>query len=118
MVNLLIDRNVCIKTLVGHSDAVWDVEAHLTMPLILSASADGTLKLWDVGAFGLKSTYFYNGPKQELYSEFKVPTSVCWAQNSILAAYRDSTVKVFDTESRQLKLNLISATTFGTKINR
>ena len=107
------DRNSCVKTLVGHSDAVWDVKAHATMPLLLSASADGTLKLWDVTNFGLTTTYWYSGTKSDSNSEFKSPTSICWGSHFICAAYRDSTVKIFDVESGAVKLNLNSSTTFG-----
>ena len=113
---LNLDRNACVKTLVGHSDAVWDVKAHPTMPWVLSASADGSLKLWDVSNFSLKSTFWYGGSKPNSGdSEFKAPTSICWGNNFICAANRDSTVNILDVESREVKLKLNSCTTFGIK---
>jgi WD40 repeat protein len=36
----------------GHKDAIWDVALHPTISLVLTASADETIKLWDFGANG------------------------------------------------------------------
>jgi WD40 repeat protein len=34
----------------GHTDAIWDVALHPTLSLVLTASADESIKLWDFGA--------------------------------------------------------------------
>ena len=34
------------KKLEGHTDAVWDIAAHPSANVCISASADGTVKIW------------------------------------------------------------------------
>jgi striatin 1/3/4 len=38
------------RTLVGHTDAIWDLDAHPTSDQLLSASADGTVRVWSLSA--------------------------------------------------------------------
>ncbi len=90
----------------------------MTSPLLLSCSADGSLKLWDVTISNahLKSTYWYHGPSTQvsLSSDLESPTSTCWGNgNFLVAAYRNSIVKVFDAETRGITLTLTSKDSFG-----
>ena len=41
-----LDAGVLQAKLLSHTDAIWGLSAHSTMPHILSCSADGTVKLW------------------------------------------------------------------------
>lgn len=56
-----------MTTYVGHTDAVWDFKLFPVSSgdscFLASASADGTVKIWDTQASGqlLKSTLNYNG---------------------------------------------------------
>lgn len=43
------DASVLTETLRGHDDAVWSVAFHTSDNRLISASADGTLKLWEPG---------------------------------------------------------------------
>lgn len=120
------DTSSKVHTLIGHSDAVWQIQPHMTAPLLLSCSADGSLKLWDVtlSNMHLKSTFWYNGPKtQASLTVFESPTSACWGNgNFLVAAYRNSVVKVFDAETRAITLMMASNLTFDdttrTQINK
>ena len=40
------ETTVSLGILKEHRDAVWDLSYHATKPLLLSASADRTVKLW------------------------------------------------------------------------
>jgi WD40 repeat protein len=110
------DRTIAVHTLVGHSDAIWEVSPHLVAPLLLSASADGSLKLWDVQNPGLKTTYWYGGGIKGSASSFESPTSICWSTtSSLIASYRNSVVKSFDMETRAVNVQFESNDTFGSR---
>lgn len=65
------DPSLNITSYVGHTDAIWDFKlfpiARNNTCLLASASADGTVKLWDTQTSGqlLKSTLTYNGVNTE-----------------------------------------------------
>ena len=42
--------SVLCDMLAGHKDAIWDLATHPTEPRVLSASADGSIGLWNIGA--------------------------------------------------------------------
>jgi len=44
--------NFDLAVLKGHTDAIWDVAFHPKQSLVLTASADETVKLWDFEAKG------------------------------------------------------------------
>lgn len=41
------ESKVCVKTLEGHLSNVTAVAAHTKLPIIMSASEDGTVQIWD-----------------------------------------------------------------------
>jgi len=112
----------------GHTDAVWCVKAHPLKDqyhLLASASADGTIKLWDTESCNLKSTLDYNGlvlNKKEIEAN---PTYIDWLHtdmSKIIASYQNSIVKLFDLETGSEFMKLPSAETYdntpGTQINQ
>ena len=53
-----VDSNVLQDTLVAHTDAIWDLAINSTRCQLLSASSDGTVRLWEPGtSSGLLATY-------------------------------------------------------------
>ena len=50
---------MCVQTLEGHSHNVSAVAFHPELPLILSASEDGTLRLWHSMTYRLENTLNY-----------------------------------------------------------
>jgi len=46
----IIDPSVLKRTLTDHTDAVHGLSLHVQKPHLLSVSADGSIKLWDVQA--------------------------------------------------------------------
>lgn len=47
-----------VRTFVGHSDVVWSVATHPTnTQLVVSASADGTCRLWDTSMDKCKQVF-------------------------------------------------------------
>jgi striatin 1/3/4 len=112
---VLILESPLIKRYVGHSDAIWDVKAHPTAPLLLSASADGSLKLWDIQKSVLRSTFWYTGSTKKELSKFESPTSICWKDsNTFYSSFRNSIVSALDVETRLIKITLRGDETFGT----
>ncbi|KAL1917216.1 uncharacterized protein VTP21DRAFT_4872 [Calcarisporiella thermophila] len=121
------DPSLQITTYVGHTDAIWDIRAfpiHVEgRPyLIASASADGTVKLWDTNAekSPLRSSILY---AQDTNSP--VPTSIEFCHTDlkkILVAYSNSVIKMFDLETSQCVSTFESASTYdgtpATQINR
>ncbi|KAJ3339494.1 hypothetical protein HDU93_008208 [Gonapodya sp. JEL0774] len=94
------DTKTKLHTFVGHSDAVWDVKPHPIpnqYPVLASASADGTVKLWSlpdgsgVGGYKLKATL---RPTSKA-----APTSVDWCHydlTKIVVGYTDATTRLID----------------------
>ena len=125
-----------VARLEGHSDGVWDVclltASQTGTEHIASASADGTVKIWDVSpgddedgrlasSSGLKLSWTSSGTDgdEEEGSDRKrriVPTSLAICQSDmtrLAVAYQDSLVRIFDTESGNLALTLKSNETYG-----
>jgi striatin 1/3/4 len=111
-----VDTNCKLHTLIGHSDAVWEVKPHMHLPIVLSCSADGSLKLWDVNSSSasLKSTIWFSGTSQNVSSELDLPTSTTWGNgNYLVASYRNSIVKIFDAETGANTLSFASDEAFS-----
>lgn len=110
------DPSIAITTLVGHSDAVWDIQPHRVASLLISASADGSMKLWDVQNPGLKSTYWYGGATKSTSAD-ESPTSVCWVNsNQFVTSFKNSIIKLFDMESRAALHQFESNQSYGIEI--
>ena len=66
-----IDPSLSMATYVGHTDAIWDFKlfpiARDNSCILASASADGTVKLWDTQTSGqlLKSSLTFDGVLSE-----------------------------------------------------
>eukprot|EP01027_Heterolobosea_sp_BB2_P009108 GEZU01013469.1.p1 GENE.GEZU01013469.1~~GEZU01013469.1.p1 ORF type:complete len:745 (-),score=163.52 GEZU01013469.1:262-2496(-) len=93
------EQGVCIAhsrgVFVGHTDAIWDLSVHPFESHVLSASSDGTVKLWD---------YNRASPLQLSYSieDEKIPTSVSYLHTDnkkFIASYTTSDLCVFDVET-------------------
>ena len=46
----------CIGTLTGHTDNITSVSFHPELPLILTASEDGTIRSWNIHTLSLEKT--------------------------------------------------------------
>ncbi|KDN38707.1 WD40 repeat-like protein [Tilletiaria anomala UBC 951] len=140
---LPFDPNTEEATLVGHTQAIWELcllpDRSQNEVLLASASADGTVKLWDTqnlsSALKLSWDYFGSEPDtvaekerrkfQAQGKELPVPTSIspCPANLRVCAvAYSNSVVKLFDIESGQQVLQMHSDATYdgtpATQINK
>ncbi|KAG9509591.1 Coatomer subunit beta', partial [Fragariocoptes setiger] len=49
----------CVQTLEGHAQNLSAVIYHPELPIILTASEDGTVKVWHISTYRLKATYNY-----------------------------------------------------------
>ncbi|KAK9695960.1 1,2-dihydroxy-3-keto-5-methylthiopentene dioxygenase [Basidiobolus ranarum] len=134
----LYDANydaTCHNTCIEHTDAVWDMKL---LPkrdgdqFIASASADGTVRLWDTEcrADDVKPPIGYDGAitRGELDKMDKCspnPTSIEFSHSEpgkIMVAYQNSIIRLFDLATGQPVLNFNSDTTYdstnATQINQ
>lgn len=98
------DPSTCESTLVGHTDAVWDVA--LVGGKLVSASADGTIKVWDVEKEGtpLVGSWGYEGSGKEAEEKRpkRVPVSVATVgseEKVVAVGWDNCVVKVYDLAS-------------------
>ncbi|KRZ84943.1 Striatin-3 [Trichinella sp. T8] len=96
------DKSYLPETLLGHDDAVWSVAFHSSDNRLVSASADGTLKLWEPSSTSpLLATYTSN-------SVDGVPTSVDFVNadpQQAVAAFRSGAAYVYDLETSKIVLS-------------
>lgn len=103
----------------GHSDAIWDMAVHPKTGLILSCSADGTVRLWN---------HTLTSPQVKLFEaeeSYRCPTSIDFLSsdpNLLVASYSAAKTVIFDIETGKAILNLDSGTTYdgtpNTQINK
>jgi striatin 1/3/4 len=122
----------------GHTDGVWDIcllgGTSPDKEVLASASADGTVKVWDVSPSraseeggDLKLSWTARGTDYTAEEEGGAttkgklsPTSLALCQSDmtkLAVAYRDSLVRIFDTETGKLVLTLQSNEGYGKSSN-
>ncbi|KAL0080781.1 WD40-repeat-containing domain protein [Phycomyces blakesleeanus] len=116
-----VDPSMNIATYVGHTDAIWDFKlfpvAREETCILASASADGTLKIWDTQTTGnlLKSTWNYDGMVTDSVMSSSsrdgriVPTSLDFCPTDLskmIVSYSNAKIKVFDIETGQVVMTL------------
>jgi striatin 1/3/4 len=112
------DAGMRLARFEGHTDAIWDVALHPLRPVLATASADGTVKVWSTDDLSspLKLSWGYFGTDSEEESRSIVPTSVdvCHSDLRKLAvAWQDSVVKLFDVETGKETMRFKSDETYG-----
>jgi WD40 repeat protein/serine/threonine protein kinase len=98
-----LDLERCSRTLVGHTDRVWDVCLSTDDLTALSAGADRTLRLWDLG--NGKCIRVLNG-HQSIVSSVALSDD----QESAVSGSYDHTVRVWDLVSGDCVRALIGHT--------
>ena len=103
------DPSVLAATLRGHTDAVWSLAYNTSRQQLLSASSDGTVKLWSPVS-----------KTQSLLRSFEkeaaMPTSVDWVKDDLshmVAAYTNADCVIYDIETGNpvIKLDTMSVST-------
>lgn len=92
--------NFDLAVLKGHTDAIWDVAFHPKQSLVLTASADETVKLWDFEAKAGDALKFSAAYPE--VGKSVVATSICFLPydlNKWVAGYTSSSLGIFDIES-------------------
>lgn len=136
------DSSTELNSFVGHSQGIWDMVLLPLGPsedsLLATASADGTLKVWSNeiqdqnDPLKLSWDYFGNEPtakdeeerkelteknqSQEGGNPLPVPTGVAkchWNLKTIVVAYSNAVVKLFEIETGKEVLKLKSDETYG-----
>lgn len=102
------DSNVLAATLRGHSDAVWCLSYNSTRQHLLSASSDGTVKLWSPTS---KTQPLIRSFENET-STTTLPTSVDWVRDDLthmVAAYSNADCIIYDIETGKPIIKLDTA---------
>ncbi|KAI9275940.1 WD40-repeat-containing domain protein [Phascolomyces articulosus] len=123
-----------MATYVGHTDAIWDFKlfpiARDDSCLLASASADGTVKLWDTQTSGqlLKSSLTFDGVLSENDSsrDLPIPTSLDFCHTDLAkmaVSFANAQIRIYDIETGQVITTLEGSNntydgTVGTQINK
>lgn len=98
------DSSVLAATLRGHSDAVWSLAYNTSRQQLLSASGDGTVKLW--------SPTSKTQPLLRTFENECMPTSVEWVKEDLthmVAAYANADCVIYDIETGNPVIKLDTA---------
>ncbi|KAK6027768.1 WD domain, G-beta repeat protein [Ostertagia ostertagi] len=93
----IVDPKVLSERLRGHRDAIWSIAYHSSDNRLVSASSDGTVRLWEPGNFGEPLLRSLDAPSAGL-----IPTSVDFVStepSQLLTAYTSSTATITDIET-------------------
>ncbi|CDW57560.1 striatin 3 [Trichuris trichiura] len=105
-----LDRSISSEVLRGHDDAVWSLAFHSSDNRLISASADGTLKLWEPSANpALLATYVAEPDDGS-------PTSVDFMSSDLhhaVAAYSSGVAYIYDLEQAKTVLRFPPASCTG-----
>lgn len=96
------DPKVLMEKLKGHTDAIWSIAYHSSDNRLVSACADGTIRLWEPGSTDVLVKTF--GPP----SVNLRPTSVDYVSTEpqqLLAAYTGSHASILDLETGRTVLS-------------
>ncbi|CEP14043.1 hypothetical protein [Parasitella parasitica] len=110
-----VDPSMNEATYIGHTDAIWDFKLspdNYNSNLLASASADGTVKIWDTQTSGnlLKSSLTFDGISTEDVLKNKVaPTSLDFCHtdmHKIAVSFANAKIRLYDIETGQIIMTL------------
>lgn len=95
--NSLVTDEGCYADKEIHTDVIWDLQHHPTEKLLLSSSADGTIKLTSTHTKGLANKAEF---KRKIEGGLDIPTSVEWLGNMFSSGFRFLTsLLIYDIET-------------------
>ena len=127
------EKSYCVGIWESHSEAIWDLKHHPVDGLILSASADGIVKLWKTvntatsienwksgkTTSNLLTNFTYTTANSE---KFHIPTCTAWSLtelNSFLVGYTTPYLNIFDKQTgKPTTIKFIKDTEIHEKINQ
>jgi striatin 1/3/4 len=109
--------------LVGHTDAVWDIALAREDSVLVSCGAEGTVKVWSLGANGvgsLRLSWGYDGIEgtDDSSKEESGATAIEPIKSDlkkVAVAYQNAIIKVFDLETG-LQLSVLQPEPSGMEI--
>lgn len=111
------DPTSLVSTLSGHSNAVWAIALLDENRTLASASADGSVRIWDLERGECVKSWDYLGVEGGEGSKKKRPAPTALAAmeegSKLAVAYQDSVVKVFEVATGKEVLKLQSDETYG-----
>jgi len=115
------DPSMTLETLIGHTDSVWDVallpSRDYEEGYLVSASADGTVKVWDASplyatskqGYSLLRTWTYDGTDSTSDSRNDQPVPISIAPyhpdfKNVLVGFSNGVVRAYDLDSGKVVL--------------
>jgi striatin 1/3/4 len=85
-----------VRTMEGHTDAIWSISHHPHLPHILSASSDATVRLWDhERPSPLLQTFTFPDKTPHIPTS---ATTILTDPHQCIASYNSASLAVFDME--------------------
>ena len=95
LIIIFSDPSILAATLRGHNDAVWSLAYNTSRQQLLSASSDGTIKLWSPVSSKTQ-------PLLRTFDSEAMPTSIDWVKDDLthmVAAYANAECAIYDIET-------------------
>ncbi|KAI8339260.1 WD40-repeat-containing domain protein [Chlamydoabsidia padenii] len=99
-----VDPSLYITSFVGHTDAIWDFKLSPTRPLLASASADGTVKIWNTEGNGGPMLHSWSYEKRPTGGKV-TPTSLDFCRSDpskLVVSYNNAKIQLLDIETGKL----------------
>jgi striatin 1/3/4 len=83
------------RVFIGHTDIVWDVLIHPVEQILVSCSADETIKVWNSKSSNLLHTF-----REEIVS----PTMICWSTEYkyVCVGSKSGSIRLFNLDTQSL----------------
>ena len=112
---LIVVDAAAASVLEGHTNCIWSLSVPGTQqPLLASAAADGTVKIWDTRLHSrspLRASFKYSEEEGKVN-----PTSVSWdwEGRGIIIGWENASVELWDVEHGAATMKLLSTDATGT----
>lgn len=106
------DSSILAERLTGHTDIVWAVAFHSSTNRIISASADGTVRLWETGDSAAGQSLLRTFTPPTLESRPRSIDVVSTEPQQLLTAYSKGLASILDLETGKtvLSFDLVEGT--------
>ena len=116
---LIVVDTSCISVLEGHTNCIWGLSVPVTQqPILASASADGTVKIWDTRLYSrspLRASFKY--AHEDGVTTKINPTCVSWdwEGRGVIIGWENASLELWDAERGAPTVKLISNDAHGIK---
>jgi WD40 repeat protein len=120
---LIVADAMAFLLLEGHTNCIWSLAVPGTQqPLLASASADRTVKIWDTRVHSrspLRASFRYADSSNDPWPEKVNPTCVSWSWDGrgIIVGWENANVELWDVEKGFASAKWISSESTGVSLS-